>query len=458
MALASTGLRRFSDTFRGEIIAPGDGGYDAARRVWNGMFDRRPALIVRPATVADVQAAVRLGRDQDWAIAVRGGGHSMSGMSTCDDGLVIDLSLMRGVMVDPRATSARVNGGAHLSELDTAAQAHGLVCPVGIVGHTGVGGLTLGGGMGRLERRFGYTIDNLVAVELVTADGRLVRATDTEEPDLFWAIRGAGANFGVVTAFEFRLHPFGPDLVRGAHAFAATQVHEAWAVFRELSESAPREVAGITISFNPPAVEDDEPPELRSGPYILIGWAHTGPQEAAERDLASLFTIPAVQQTLSRMPYLDVQGMFDEEMAWGHRFYSKAAFGNDLRPATLDALVDHVAKITGDAYVSAWGQGGALRDLPDEAAAFTGRSASFWMIAECLWDGQERDAEMKAWARSAIAIVQPEAVTGNYVNGDSDPGTDLSAVYGEEKRRRLVALKQAWDPDNTFRLNQNIRP
>ncbi len=207
-ALDHARLDRFQSTFRGDVVQPGDAGYDDARRVWNGMIDRRPALVVRPLGSEDVITAVRFGRDNDLLIAVRGGGHSLPGHSTCDGGLVIDLSRMRGVTVDPAARTARVAGGSLLGELDVAAQMHGLVCPVGVVSHTGVGGLTLGGGMGRLQRKHGFTIDNLRAVEVVTADGRLVRADESENAELFWAIRGAGANFGVVTSFEFDLHPF----------------------------------------------------------------------------------------------------------------------------------------------------------------------------------------------------------------------------------------------------------
>ena len=220
--------RRLRAAFAGEIVTPGDGDYDEARRLWNAMHDRRPAVIVRPSTPAEVASAIRFAREHDLPLAVRAGGHSPAGHSSCDGGLVIDLSRMRGVTVDPVRRTARANGGALLGELDVAAQAHGLVCPIGVIGHTGVAGLTLGGGVGRLQRQFGLTIDNLRAVELVTADGRLVRASENEEPELFWGMRGAGWNFGIVTAFEFGLHPFGPDLHRGVRVYPATDAHEVW--------------------------------------------------------------------------------------------------------------------------------------------------------------------------------------------------------------------------------------
>src|SRR4051794_32471671 len=238
-AISADALTRLRETFKGEVVTPADADYDRARRVWNGMIDRRPTVVVRPTSVEDVKSAIRFGRDNDLVIAIRGGGHSLPGFSTCDGGLVLDLSRMRGVEVDAANRTARVNGGALLSELDVAAQEFGLVCPVGVVGHTGVGGLTLGGGMGRLQRRFGLTIDNLLAVELVTADGRHVRASEDENADLFWALRGAGANFGVATAFEFRLHPMQPTISRGTWIYPAAQVADLWAAFRDYSLRAP---------------------------------------------------------------------------------------------------------------------------------------------------------------------------------------------------------------------------
>ncbi|TMB56579.1 MAG: FAD-binding oxidoreductase [Chloroflexi bacterium] len=236
--LTDAHISRLRETFGGDVITPGDDAYDLARRVWNAKFDRRPAILVRPTSVEDVASAIRFGRERDLEIAVRAGAHSNAGHSTTDGGLVIDLSQLRGVTVDPERRLAWAQGGALLGELDIAAQAHGLVCPVGVIGHTGVGGLTLGGGVGRLQRHFGLTIDNLRGVELVTADGRTVRASESEEPDLFWGIRGAGANFGVVTSFEFELHEFGPLLHRGVRIYRATAVHEVWAMVRDFAQVA----------------------------------------------------------------------------------------------------------------------------------------------------------------------------------------------------------------------------
>ena len=247
-------LQRLRDTFPGEIITPTDDSYDEARRLWNAVHDRRPAVIVRPTSSVDIATAIRFAREHDLILAVRAGGHSASGHSSCDGGLVVDMSKMRGVSVDPVTRVARTNGGALLGELDVAAQAHGLVCPTGVIGHTGVAGLTLGGGVGRLQRHFGLTIDSLRAVELVTADGRFVRASETEQPELFWGLRGAGWNFGIATAFEFDLHPFGPDLHRGVRTYPATAAREVWQVFEDYAATAPETVSMI-YAIAPPEAE-----------------------------------------------------------------------------------------------------------------------------------------------------------------------------------------------------------
>ena len=318
-------VNRLRETFGGEVIAPGDGAYDDARRVWNAVFDRRPAVILRPMGATDVATAIRFGRERDLEIAVRSGGHSAAGHSTSDGGLVIDLSRLRGVTVDPGRRIARANGGALLGELDVAAQAHGLVCPVGVIGHTGIGGLTLGGGVGRLQRHFGLTIDNLRAVELVTADGRMVRASESEEPGLFWGIRGAGANFGVVTAFEFGLHQFGPLLHRGLRIYPAAQVHDVWAMVRDYAAIAPDEVAMIlAIGRAEPAVE--YPASVAGEPIVIVGYNHSGDAAAVERDVAPLRAGPRpVSSTDGSQPYLEVQTANDLAMGWGTARTSWAA-------------------------------------------------------------------------------------------------------------------------------------
>lgn len=452
-------IRQFRESFGGDVIEPSEAGYDDARRVWNGMIDRRPALVVRPSGVDDVVAAVRFGRENDLVIAIRGGGHSMSGLSTCDGGLVIDLSGMRGVTVDPTRRRARANGGAMLSELDRAAQEHGLVCPIGVVGHTGVGGLTLGGGMGRLQRKHGLTIDNLVAAELVTADGRRVRANADDNADLFWGLRGAGANFGVVTAFEFDLHPFGPTVTRGSQVYPATRIREVWPMFRQWAANAPDDLM-LTMNLSVAGAADGIPNDLVGSPTISLGIFHAGDPSDVDRELAPLRSIePPVSGFVTQMPYLELQAAFDEVSRWGRRVYTKGGFANNIRPAAFDQLFEHLARAPGENSFSIWIQGGAMGRVADEATAFTGRNALFDVSSDSTWDDPAQDEAQIAWARQAWSIVEPDLTTGRYVNEVSDAhDTPGKTIYGEAKFDRLVALKRVWDPDNVFQLNQNIRP
>ena len=442
-----------------EVITPDDDGYDDARRVWNAMYDRRPAILVRPTRAESVVSAIRFGRERGLEIAVRGGGHSAAGHSTTEGGLVIDLSRLRGVSVDRARRVARANGGALLGELDVAAQAHGLVCPIGVIGHTGVGGLTLGGGMGRLQRHFGLTIDNLRAVEVVTADGRTVRASESEEPDLFWGIRGAGANFGVVTAFEFELHPFGPLLHRGVRIFPATEVHAAWSMFRAFADVAPDEL-GLIFSIARAEPAADYPSSVAGGPIIVISYNHSGDAATVQRDVAPLSAgLEPVSRTDVSQLYLEAQTANDLAMGWGHRSYIKGAYADDFRPEALDALVEHVANGPASSAFAMTVQGGAIGRVPDDAMAFTGRDARFEMSADTEWDDPALDGARVAWARQALEIVEPDAVTGRYVNEIAESGPDETrAIYGDAKVARLAALKRAWDPDNIFQLNHNIAP
>jgi FAD/FMN-containing dehydrogenase len=458
MTVTATTVNRFRSAFGGEIVTPGDAEYDTARRVWSALFDRRPALVVRPLNVDDIAAAIRFGRAEDLLIAVRGGAHGITGHATCDDGIVIDLSRMRGVTVDPIRRIARARGGSLLGELDVAAQAHGLVCPVGTVGHTGVAGLTLGGGVGRLQRRFGLTLDNLTALELVTADGRVVRAGDQEEPELFWAMRGAGPNFGVVTELEFRLHPFGPDLVRGIWIYRPADAVAVWHAFRHVLASAPREL-GLSFVVGRAIPAEEYPAEIAGGPIALIAFSYLGTEAQARGALAALADgPPAVVETIGEKPYLEIQGLYDEAYGWGQRYYAYGAFADDLRDETIEALVDHAAAGPGDPGFTASAQGGAIADLPESATAFAGRTAAFRTIAECAWEDPQDDDRAMDWSRAAMAIAEADSLPRRYVNEVFEDGTDLATVYGADKVERLVALKRAWDPSNVFRSNHNIRP
>jgi len=450
------GLRR---SFAGEVVPPEAPGYDDARRVWNAMFDRRPALVVRPTNVDDVIAAVRFGRERDLEIAIRGGGHSGLGHSTTDGGLVIDLGLMNEVRVDPARRLARTGGGALLGQLDVAAQEHGLVCPVGVVGHTGVAGLTLGGGIGRLQRRFGLTIDSLRAVELVTADGHVVRASADEQPELFWGLRGAGANFGVATSLELELHPFSGTLHRGVHVHPASDIHELWAVFREFAAAAPDTVAAIfTVALAEPAA--DYPDTVAGRPIVVIAYNHSGAGEDAERDIAPLLRGPkpaSVTPTSER--YVDVQRSSDLSLAWGSRAFILGGNIADCSPSVLDAFVAHVEHVPGESSISVTTLGGAIGRVPDDAMAYSGRTSPFDVAPDTSWSDPALDDANAEWTRQAMAIVEPDLLPGRYINELSDAGPEVTrASYGDEKLQRLRELKRAWDPTNVFRLNHNIAP
>jgi FAD/FMN-containing dehydrogenase len=458
-AVSVAALAPFSEAFQGEIVLPGSAGYDAARIVWNAMIDRRPAIVARCEGADDVVRAIRFAREQDLTIAVRSGGHSIGGFSTCDDGIVIDLSLVRGARVDPEHRTARVNGGALLGELDREAQAFGLACPVGVVGHTGVAGLTLGGGMGRLQRRFGFTIDNLLSVDLVTADGELLHVSESEHPDLFWGMRGAGPNFGIVTSFEFRLHEVGPDVVQGLIAFPAARAHEVADRFREYLGTAPDEeslsFAFVTATEDPPF-----PPGLAGQPVVLVGATHSGAPDVARDALRPLRDAAPLFDTFDVRPYLEVQALADEDMAWGKRFYMKGGFLAALSEGFVDLGLEQISVAPGvECWVGLWAQGGAIARVADDAMAFTGREAPFWLGIEAAWDDPALDEAHRNWGRVTMDSLSPFTATGHYVNDMVETGDDIArGVYGPAKYDRLVGLKRTFDPGNVFRLNQNIRP
>jgi FAD/FMN-containing dehydrogenase len=443
----------------GEVITPDDAMYDDARRLWNAIHDRRPAVIVKPATAEKVATAVRFAREHDLEIVVKSGGHSAAGLKGADGCFVIDLSEMRGVEADPRTGIARSNGGAFLGELDVAAQAHGLVCPTGVVGHTGVAGLTLGGGVGRLQRHFGLTIDNLAAVEIATADGRLVRATETDEPELFWGLRGAGWNFGIATAFEFRLQPFGPDLHRGFLAFPATQVQEVWTVFREFALSAPDTVSMI-FGIDRAGPDAGHPDDLVGKPIAYLAWNHSGSADDVERDTAGLLLGPTpVTRTIGSVPYLDIQTAHDLAFAWGSRSFIKSHNANDVHREALDELVELVATAPGEGTFSVTALGGAIGRVPEDATAYAGRASAFDLSTDANWTDPALDETMADWCRRALAVVEPDRALGAYANGNSDVGPEESRrMYGDAKLARLAALKREWDPDNVFHVNPNVAP
>jgi FAD/FMN-containing dehydrogenase len=452
-------LAAFRERFRGRVVLGGDPDYHRARSVWNATADAHPAVVARCAGVDDVVAAVRFAREQGLLVAVRGGGHSYPGFSTCDGGIVIDLSAMGEVRVDPGRRVATAAGGALLGELDRQAQAFGLACPTGHVSHTGVGGLTLGGGVGRLARGHGLTLDNLLAVELVTADGERVRADADTEPELFWGLRGAGANLGIATSFELGLHPVGPLVMAGIAVYPIERAREVAAAFTTAMATAPDEVtAGMGWFVAPPG--PPFPPAVAGRPVVVVNATHAGPPEGAERDLAPLRVLGPVLDTFAPRPYLDLQAESDHHYRWGRRNYWKGLLLEALAPEAVDrigALLD--AAPGPDCGVGLLSLGGAFGRVPEHATAFSGRGATLWLITEAVWDDPVEDPARIAWGRQAMAALRPFATSVNYVNdlGQLDQAA-VRGAYGPGKYDRLVALKRAWDPANLFRRNQNIRP
>ena len=435
----------------GELIRPGDAGYDAARRVWNAMVDRRPLVVVRCASVRDVQDAVRMAHEQGLEIGVKCGGHSVVGQAVPQDGLMIDLTPLRAAVVDPAGRRARVQGGALLGALDDAAQAYGLATTAGNVSHTGVGGLTLGGGMGWLARQYGLTCDNVESFELVTADGDVVRASAAENPELFWGLRGGGGNFGIVTEFEFRLHPVGTRALLVEQRFPWTAAAAAFRAWRDLLPSAPR---AVTLT----AVVDDDGVEL--------GYVHVGDPDDG---LAYLPVFSAAVGTpaagrVEPMSYLELQRMQDTPQGHESRRYWKGNYLRSLPDEAIDTMLRRGTEDgSGDApdllpYVSLQAYGGAIADVPDDATAFSHRDTLVEAVAAARWvDPAEDAARIAATRRCGTAIA--EYASGVYVNALSDDGVEgVRRAYPPAKLARLTALKDRWDPGNVFHLNHNIAP
>jgi FAD/FMN-containing dehydrogenase len=447
---------------RGRVLGPSDAGYDEARTVWNGEIDRRPVLVAQCLDAADVSAAVRFAQEHGLEIAVRGGAHSTAGMSVVDDGLVVDLSRMRDVVVDPDARRALVGGGATLGDVDAAAQAHGLAVPAGIVSHTGVAGLTLGGGMGWLTRRAGLTVDNLHSVEVVTADGVVRRAAPDENADLFWAVRGGGGNFGVVTRFEFRLHEVGP-LVQVAMLFwDLDQGPDVLRLTRELFRGLSPDVAVLLASVNAPPAPF-VPPERRLRPCYVMLVTGFGPAaehaEVADRIRAEL--APSFEMA-GPMPFLELQRMFDDANAFGVRAYEKGLYLEDLTEEAIAVVTEHVRRKTSPmSGVFFYRLDGAYSEVGDDDTAFGGgRTPRYAVFVIGLSDSSDGLAAERVWVRDFWEAMQPHAMgIGGYVNAEAEVSEDrVRASYGAEKYARLAAVKAEYDPDNVFHHNANILP
>jgi FAD/FMN-containing dehydrogenase len=448
--------------FRGELIAPRDPGYEDARAVWNGLVDRRPGLIARCSGTADAVAAVRFARDHDLEIAVRGGGHNVAGTAVCDGGIVIDLSAMRAVSVDPVGRVAHVQGGALWGDVDHETQAHGLATTGGIVGHTGVGGLTLGGGLGWLMRKHGLSVDNLVGAEIVTAEGDVLRASAHEHPDLFWALRGGGGNFGVVTSFRFVLHPVGPTVVAGPVFWAAEDTTDVLRFYRDFVASAPDELGNVvrlgTIPPLPPIRE-----ELHFRPAIAVASCYAGPVEDGHRAVRALrgFGTPLVD-LVGPTRYVDHQSGIDDTVPHGWDYYWKATDLAAMSDEVIEVVADRAYRARSPrSYAAMFHLGGAVARTPRGATAYPGRDAEHNIVVDAAWLPHVRDSIAEAetaWARDLLDALQPHRA-GVYVNFlDSDDTGRVREAYGDATYRRLAEVKAKYDPDNVFRNNRNIPP
>jgi len=452
-------IEELRTSLRGPLFTPGTPGYDQARTVWNAMIDRRPALIVRCAGAADVVRGVRFAREHGLLLAVRGGGHNIAGNAVCDGGLMLDLSAMRSVRVDPAGRTARVEPGATLADFDREAQAFGLATPLGINSTTGVAGLTLGGGFGWLSRKLGLTIDNLVSADVVTATGELVKASSTENRDLFWAIRGGGGNFGVVTSFEFRLHSVGPTVLSGLILHPLAAAKDVLRFYRSFMAGTPEEfVCWFVLRKAPPL--PFLAPEWHGREILALAVCHSGRLDEGERVAKPLRSYgKPLADVIAPTPFTAWQAILDPLLAPGQRNYWKSNDFRELSDGLIDVLVDYAGKIPDPQSEIAFAQlGGAVSRVPLEATAYTHRDAQFVLNVHGRWEDPAKDAQCIGWAQALCAATAPFATGGVYVNFLTQEEQDrVRAAYGGNYGR-LVEIKNKFDPTNLFRLNQNIKP
>ena len=456
--LSEAGLDELRFRLRGALFGPDSSEYEEACTLFNAMVERRPRLVARCAAPDDVVAALRFARDAGLEVAVRGGGHSVTGRSLCDDGLVLDMRGMRDVEVDADARIARVGGGATWAEVDRATQVHGLATTGGRVSTTGVAGLTLGGGSGWLERKHGLACDNLLAAELVTADGALVRASADENPELFWALRGGGANFGVVTSLEFRLHPVGPQVLAGLVLHPAERGREVLRLFRDVMADAPDEL-GLAFAFITAPAEPDVPEELHDQPAVMVAGMYAGPLEAAEEALRPLREFgPPAADYFEPTGYADFQCSIDDPP--GYRNYWTAENLAALPDDAIDAIAERSAELPAgpsQLFIVPWG--GAVARAGADASPLAGRDAAFVVHPLLMWEDEADDEQMISLGRTYREDLAGYATGAAYLNFLGDEGADrVRAGFGESNYRRLVEAKTAWDATNTFRGNQNLLP
>jgi len=448
----------FGEGLHGELLRPGDPNYDETRAIWNGMIDRRPALIARAMGVSDVIAAVNFAREQDMVLAVRGAGHNIAGNAVCDDGLMLDLSTMRSVQVDPEGQTARVEPGATLADFDHEAQAFGLATPLGINSTTGVAGLTLGGGFGWLTRRYGMTVDNLRSVDIVTADGELRHASDDENPDLFWGVRGGGGNFGVVTSFEFDLHEVGPEVLTGMVVYHGADAPDVLRHVRDFNETAPDESTVWMVLRKAPPLPF-LPEDVHGEDVLVVVPFYAGDMEAGENVLAPIREYgDPIADVVGPHQYAEFQQAFDPLLEEGARNYWKSHNFSTVSDDAIDTVVEYARDLPSPLSEIFFGQlGGAMGRVPADATAFPHRDAEYGMNVHTRWEDPADDDRCIDWSRKFFDAMAPYATGGVYMNFISEDEGEEDLAYGTNQRR-LAEVKAAYDPENLFRMNQNVEP
>ena len=452
-------IEELKSDFKGEILLPSDAAYESARKIWNAMIDKRPAVIARCVTTGDVVRGVNFARDNGLLLAVRGGGHNIAGNAMCDDGIVIDLSQLKAASVDPDRRRVTVEGGATLADLDAATQVYGLATPLGINSTTGVAGLTLGGGFGWLSRKFGMTVDNLESAEVVIATGEVVRASATENPDLFWALRGGGGNFGVVTRFEFRLHPVGPDVLSGLIVYPISEAKSVLQQYREFTAKAPEELSVWTILRQAPPLPF-LPESVHGKEIIALALIYAGDPKQGEPLIEPLRKLGTpLGEHVGVQPYVAWQRAFDPLLTFGARNYWKSHNFSILKDGLFDVVIEYINKLPSPQTEIFFGAIGCATTWPaPDATAYAHRDALFVMNVHCRWEDLADDKRCIAWARDYFNASTPFASGGVYVNFlTADEGDRVRSAYGPNYDR-LALVKRTYDPDNLFRMNQNIKP
>jgi FAD/FMN-containing dehydrogenase len=452
-------IDEFKAHFRGDILLPGDTGYNEVRQIWNAMIDRRPALIARCVSPEDVVQAVKFARERKLLVSVRGGGHNIAGNAVCDGGLMIDLSLMKRVHVDPNARRATVEPGCTLADFDRAAQAHGLATPLGINSTTGVAGLTLGGGFGWLSRKYGMTIDNVLSANVVTAEGNQVHASETEHDDLFWGLRGGGGNFGVVTSFEFQLHPVGPGVLSGLIAFPFDQAKSVLTQFARFTETMPDQLNVWMITRKAPPLPF-LPADVHGKEIVVLALCYAGDPAEGEKLIEPLRGFGTAHgEYIGVQPYTAWQQAFDPLLTAGARNYWKSHNFTRLGDGAIDTIIEYAGTLPSPQCEILVGTiGGQTARVAPEAMAYSSRDANYVMNVHGRWESATQDEGCIAWAREFFAKSQPFASGGAYVNFLTQDETDRTAFAYGATYNRLVALKKKYDPTNLFRMNQNIKP